>query len=116
MPPQPEGFDFAAALARLSGNCALFASLARRFGKDCAALAEAAQIALQHGDRAAVARGAVVVWTVGDPNVVPIAYRNIAVDAAVQPPFTLPYRRGAGHITVGWAILLPRPSYAGVLR
>ena len=56
LPPQPEGFDFAAALARLSGNCALFASLARRFGKDCAALAEAAQIALQHGDRAAVAR------------------------------------------------------------
>lgn len=55
-PPQPEGFDFAAALARLSGNCALFASLARRFGKDCAALVEAAQIALQHGDRAAVAR------------------------------------------------------------
>ena len=52
LPPQPEGFDFAAALARLSGNCALFASLARRFGKDCAALAEAAQIALQHGDRA----------------------------------------------------------------
>lgn len=56
LPPQPEGFDFAAALARLSGNCALFASLARRFGKDCAALVEAAQIALQHGDRAAVAR------------------------------------------------------------
>ena len=34
----------------------MFASLARRFGKDCAALVEAAQIALQHGDRAAVAR------------------------------------------------------------
>ncbi|HVZ51195.1 MAG TPA: glycosyltransferase family 39 protein [Pseudolabrys sp.] len=61
------------------------------------------------------ARGAVVVWTVGDPNVVPIAYRNIAVDAAVQPPFTLPYRRGAGHITVGWAILLPRPAYASIV-
>lgn len=56
LPPQPEGFDFAAALARLSGNYALFASLARRFGKDCTALVEAAQIALQHGDRAAVAR------------------------------------------------------------
>lgn len=59
------------------------------------------------------ARGAVVVWTVGDPNVLPIAYRNIAADAAVQPPFTIAYRRGSGHITVGWAILLPRPSYAG---
>ena len=56
LPPQTEGFDFAAALARLSGNYALFASLARRFGKDCAALVEAAQIALQHEDRAAVAR------------------------------------------------------------
>jgi hypothetical protein len=60
------------------------------------------------------ARGAAVVWTGGDPNVIPIQYRNIAVDAAVQPPFTLTYARGAGTATVGWAILLPRPAYAGL--
>ena len=59
------------------------------------------------------ARGAVVVWTAGDPRVVPVELRNIAGDASVQPPFTLPYRRGPGEVTVGWAILLPRPSFAG---
>jgi 4-amino-4-deoxy-L-arabinose transferase-like glycosyltransferase len=58
------------------------------------------------------ARGAVVVWTDGDRNVIPLAYRNIAGDAAVQAPFTLPYRRGSGEVTVGWAILLPRPAFA----
>ena len=59
------------------------------------------------------ARGAVVVWTSGDLNAVPVELRTIAVDAAVQPPFELPYRRGGGSVSVGWAILLPRPSYAG---
>ncbi len=34
----------------------MFASLARRFGKDCAALVEAAQVELQQGNRTAVAR------------------------------------------------------------
>jgi len=62
------------------------------------------------------ARGAAVVWIGGDPNVIPIQYRNIAGDAAVQPPITLPYRRGAGGVTIGWAILLPQRSYAGGLR
>lgn len=61
------------------------------------------------------ARGAVVVWTGGDTTAIPIQYRNIAVDAAVQPPFTLAYARGAGTVTIGWAILLPRPAYAGFL-
>ena len=55
-----------------------------------------------------------VVWTDGDRHVIPLAYRNIAGDAAVQPPFTLPYRRGAGEVTVGWAILLPRPAFAAL--
>jgi len=55
LPPQPEGFDFAAALARIDGNRSLFASLARRFGKDCAAIVAAAQAALQQGNRTAVA-------------------------------------------------------------
>ena len=41
------------------------------------------------------ARGAVVVWTDGgDPRVLPRAYRAIADDAEVQPPFTLPFRLG----------------------
>jgi len=58
------------------------------------------------------ARGAAVVWTAGDPQVIPPELRTIAADAAVQPPFTLAYRRGPGEVTAGWAILLPKPSYA----
>jgi hypothetical protein len=59
------------------------------------------------------ARGAVVVWTAGDLHVMPPELRTIAADAAVQPPFLLHYRRGDASLNVGWAILLPRPSYAG---
>jgi 4-amino-4-deoxy-L-arabinose transferase-like glycosyltransferase len=59
------------------------------------------------------ARGAVVVWTAGDLQVIPPELRTIAADAAVQPPFLLHYRRGDASLYVGWAILLPRPSYAG---
>ncbi len=58
------------------------------------------------------ARGAVVVWTSGDLTALPIEYRNIAADAAVQPPFMLKARRGDQVVNVGWAILLPQPSYA----
>jgi 4-amino-4-deoxy-L-arabinose transferase-like glycosyltransferase len=58
------------------------------------------------------ARGAVVVWTDSDRHAIPITLRNIAGEAAVQPPFKLNYRRGPGEVEVGWAILLPRPSYA----
>jgi hypothetical protein len=57
-------------------------------------------------------QGAVVVWTAGDLHAVPVEFRKIAVDAAVQPPFLLHYRRGDSSLYVGWAILLPRPSYA----
>ncbi|MBS0245524.1 MAG: glycosyltransferase family 39 protein [Proteobacteria bacterium] len=57
-------------------------------------------------------RGAVIVWTDADLTVVPPAYRSVAPDAAVQPSFTLPYRRGPGHVAVGWAIVLPKPSFA----
>ena len=39
-------------------------------------------------------KGAVVVWTDGDPSVMPVGLRGIAGDAQVQPPFTLPFRRG----------------------
>jgi hypothetical protein len=58
------------------------------------------------------ARGAVVVWTAGDLNAVPVEFRTIAVDAAVQPPFLLNYLRGDSSLNIGWAILLPKPSYA----
>jgi hypothetical protein len=57
-------------------------------------------------------RGAVVVWTSGDLQVLPVELRTIATDAAVQQPFLLPYRRGEQVLYVGWAILLPKPSYA----
>ena len=57
-------------------------------------------------------KGAVVVWTAGDPNVMPIGLRGIAGDAQVQPPFTLPFRRGDQVLTVGWAILRPQPAFA----
>ena len=58
-------------------------------------------------------KGAVVVWTDGDLNAVPPRLRNVAVDAAVQPPFVLRDRRGDSSINVGWAILYPKPSFAG---
>jgi hypothetical protein len=60
------------------------------------------------------ARGALVVWTAGDPNVIPIALRTIAADAKVQPPFTLKDPRGDLTVEVGWAILQKQPSYAGI--
>src|SRR6478736_6725944 len=37
---------------------------------------------------------------------------GIAGDAQVQPPFTLPFRRGGHVLTVGWAILRPLPAFA----
>ena len=58
------------------------------------------------------ARGALVVWTDGDLHAVPVEFRTIAADAAVQPPFDLPDRRGDLTTHVGWAILPPTPSFA----
>jgi len=58
-------------------------------------------------------KGALVVWTAGDLTAVPPELRTIAVEAAVQPSFQLPDRRGDSMLNVGWAILQPRPSYAG---
>ncbi len=57
-------------------------------------------------------RGAVVLWTAGDLQIVPPEFRTIAPDAAVQQPFSVPFRRGDQVLYVGWAILLPKPSYA----
>ncbi len=61
------------------------------------------------------ARGAVVVWTEGDLDVVPPRYRKVASEAAVQPPFLIPDRRGDSFVNVGWAILLPKPAFAGLM-
>ena len=57
-------------------------------------------------------KGAVVVWTADDLHTIPAQFRTIAADAAVQPPLLLHYRRGDSSLYVGWAILMPRPSYA----
>jgi len=57
-------------------------------------------------------KGAMVVWTDGDPAVLPVNFRAVAADAEIQQPFTLPYRRGTGAVTVGWALLRPRPAVA----
>jgi hypothetical protein len=54
------------------------------------------------------ARGAAVVWVVGDRTSVPPEYRALAPDAQVGTPFTLPARNGIGEVEVGWAILRPR--------
>jgi 4-amino-4-deoxy-L-arabinose transferase-like glycosyltransferase len=58
------------------------------------------------------ARGAVVVWTDDNPRALPPAYRAIAEDAEIQPPFTLPFRLGSRTLTVNWAVLRPRPVVA----
>jgi hypothetical protein len=50
----------------------------------------------------------------GDLPVMPLALRGIAGDAQVQPPFTLPFRRGDHVLTVGWAILRPLPAFARI--
>jgi hypothetical protein len=55
------------------------------------------------------ARGAVVVWVAGDPDVLPPIFRAVAGDAEIQPPLTLPLHLGAGVTQVGWALLRPRP-------
>jgi hypothetical protein len=57
-------------------------------------------------------RGALVVWTDGDPNAIPVPLRMIAADAKVQPPFSLKDRRGDNTTQVGWAILQKQPAYA----
>ncbi|MBK6999694.1 MAG: response regulator [Rhodoferax sp.] len=56
LPPQPEGFDLAGALARVDGNCSLFASFIRRFDTDRLTMLAAAAAALRQGDRIAAAR------------------------------------------------------------
>ena len=59
------------------------------------------------------ARGAIVIWPAGDPNVLPPSYRAIAEDAEIQPGFTLPMHRSGLTAAFGWAVLRPRPVVAG---
>jgi PAS domain S-box-containing protein len=56
LPDLPADFDLASALARLDGNRALFASLARRFDSDQDAIVTRTRQALQQGDRTGAAR------------------------------------------------------------
>jgi hypothetical protein len=53
-------------------------------------------------------RGALVLWTEGDGNALPAAYRAVAAEAQVQPPFSLPFLLGPRKLGVGWAILPPQ--------
>jgi Dolichyl-phosphate-mannose-protein mannosyltransferase len=54
------------------------------------------------------ARGAVVVWTDSDPNKLPAKFAAVAGGATMQAPLALPFRRGPGSVSVGWAILKPQ--------
>jgi 4-amino-4-deoxy-L-arabinose transferase-like glycosyltransferase len=53
-------------------------------------------------------RGAAVVWTEGDPHVLPPSLAAAAPGAQVGTPFDLHYHRGDGVVHVGWAILPPQ--------
>jgi len=57
-------------------------------------------------------RGAVVVWTDGDRQTLPVAWREFGAGAQVQPPLSLPFRAGGRMLDVGWAILPPEASHA----
>ena len=54
------------------------------------------------------ARGAVLVWTESNPNVLPPNLAAIAPGAEIGQPFDLPFHRGEGVVHVGWAILPPQ--------
>ena len=53
-------------------------------------------------------KGAVVVWTQSDPNVLPAQLAALVPGAEPGAPFDLPMRRGTGSVHVGWAILKPQ--------
>lgn len=55
------------------------------------------------------AKGALLVWDVGDLQHLPTPFAAVAPDAKVGTPFTLPARRfGSTLEHIGWAILMPR--------
>ncbi len=53
-------------------------------------------------------RGAAIVWTEGDPHVLPPNLAAAAPGAQIGTPFDLRYHRGDGVVHVGWAILPPQ--------
>jgi 4-amino-4-deoxy-L-arabinose transferase-like glycosyltransferase len=53
-------------------------------------------------------QGAAVVWTQGDPAMLPAQFAGVAADATIGAPFDLPMRRGPGTVHVGWAIVKPQ--------
>jgi hypothetical protein len=53
-------------------------------------------------------KGAVVVWTQGDPSKLPAQFAGVAANATIGTPFDLPMRRGPGAVHVGWAIVKPQ--------
>jgi 4-amino-4-deoxy-L-arabinose transferase-like glycosyltransferase len=57
-------------------------------------------------------KGAIVVWDTGDPRTLPTSLRAVADDAELQEPLVLPFRRGEGSVTAGWAVLRPQPAVA----
>jgi 4-amino-4-deoxy-L-arabinose transferase-like glycosyltransferase len=54
------------------------------------------------------ARGAVVVWTDGDPNSLPESFGAVAAGAEIGAPFALAFRSGEHVLRVGWAVLHPQ--------
>ncbi len=55
------------------------------------------------------AKGAMLVWNVGDLNHLPAPFAAIAPTAQVGTPFTLPARRfGISVEHIGWAVLMPQ--------
>jgi hypothetical protein len=56
------------------------------------------------------AKGAVLIWNVGDFTHLPPAFAAVAPTAQVGTPFTLTGRRfGLGVEHFGWAVLMPQP-------
>jgi hypothetical protein len=56
------------------------------------------------------AKGAVLVWNMGDLAHLPAEFAAVAPSAQVGTPFTLPARRfGIGTEHIGWAVLMPQP-------
>jgi 4-amino-4-deoxy-L-arabinose transferase-like glycosyltransferase len=56
------------------------------------------------------AKGAMLVWTQTDAEVLPPQFAAIAPGAVVGQPFDVPMRRGFGATHVGWAILKPQSN------
>jgi len=56
------------------------------------------------------ARGAVLVWTEGDPHVLPENFAAVAPGTEISAPFDLPFHRGDGVVHTGWAFLRPQAS------